>query len=85
MGGAGELAGPYIGSGVFYLQGVSISAPSAGLDIIHCNSAGGIIDLSAGSRHQSRHSAAAALFLQIDTARFPLRGLVTLQTFHTQT
>lgn len=51
--------------------------PSAQSDITHCNSARGIIDLSVGSRHQSRCSAAAggvewggvypnrALFLQI--------------------
>lgn len=59
----------YIGSGIFYPQGVSISAPSAALDIICCNSAKGIIDLSVGSGHWSHHlaAAAAAVFLQIDT------------------
>lgn len=50
----------YIGSGIFYPWGVSISAPSAGSDITCCNSAGGIIDLSTGSRHRPHHSAVAA-------------------------
>lgn len=80
-----ELAGHCIVCDIFYQQGVSISALSARLDIICCNSARGIIDLSLGSCHQSRQSAAVALFLQIDTIRFPLRGLVTLQKFYKQT
>lgn len=47
-----DEGGSYTGSGIFLLQGVSISA---GLDIICCNSARGIIDLSTGSRHRSHH------------------------------
>lgn len=58
VGGGGGIQ--YIGSGIFYPGGVSICAPSAGSDITCCNSAGGIIDLSTGSRHQHHHSAMAA-------------------------
>lgn len=83
----------YIGSGIFYPRGVSISAPSAGLDIICCNSAGGIIDLSAGSGHCSHHLAAAAassldsaLFLQIDKSCFPFQKSNNITAIlHTQT
>ena len=55
MGGKGRGGIQYIGSGIFYPWGVSISAATAGLDITSCNSAGGIIDLSTGSRHQHHH------------------------------
>lgn len=80
----------YIGSGIFYPWGVSITAPSAGSDITCCNSAGGIIDLSAGSRHQHHHTGAptgldSALFLQIDTSCLILRALTSqpLYIIHT--
>lgn len=58
----------YRGSGIFYPQGVSTSAPSAGLDIICCNSAEGIIDLSVASGHWSHHLAAAAAATSLDSA-----------------
>lgn len=84
-GGLGGLQ--YRGPGTFHPRGVSICAASAGSDITRCNSAGGIIDLSVGSRHQSRPSAAAgagkgaraypdwAVFAQIGASCLALRGL----------
>lgn len=59
QGGVGGGGLQYRGPGIFHPRGVSICAASAGSDITRCNSAGGIIDLSVGSRHQSRRSAAA--------------------------
>lgn len=57
QGGVGGGGLQYRGPGIFHPRGVSICAASAGSDITRCNSAGGIIDLSVGSRHQSRRSA----------------------------
>lgn len=74
-GGGGDGGIQYIGSGIFFPRGVSICAPSAGLDIICCNSAGGIIDLSTGSSHH--HSTAAAAAAAEERAAGPRLGSVS--------